>query len=792
MAEPSEGAYALINVASQKALDVLWANKKYDRWLIESTRHSDWLCQTWIFDKQSNGWQITNYATWGCLDASDSTNYAQQRKDSNSNVQRWTVESDGGTATISGSTYTTYTIRPKSAASKYLATVSGSKWISLVTTSSSATRWALVPISTIADNGSYYIIPASDAKKCMEISAGSKSNGAKALVAAKNTTKSYQTFKVTVNQENFAIRIVNQNSNKSLDIWTANNGTPDYVGQYTTNSSSTSQQWAPIRSGSVKINGVNYPTYVLRSEKYTEPTYSPYAMSISGSSVKMAPVDLTSASQRFAFIPVEYLDNGLTVPGAASSLKTLTRTGTGTVTVAGFKFSSSYSKFQARYRLIKYQANRKQKTVTKWCSLNGGSLANDGWGPASVFINAAPKSGVVTIPADVFSKTYALNATTIVAIDFELEVRAFSDIKKNGSVFLARSTERSTRLKIRQRPNVLIKTLELTMKGDKGSGDLIGVTLILSDSLGEGCSNIKARLIGADSVPISNWVSSTSMTLSLFAGENLYRLPNQNEKIGLSYTFVTKQDSVTVKGIAYKTFAFESSEASPISIARDTDGSLTALVDIARHEADKCFMEIPFLSGKKMIPCPFYKIENGHIKWLCVPPLNKSTRVLVYSKVSGSNSISVSESSIFIESHTAIWNWGSSPSANYTRFATLFLNPDNPPQQKRAFATDMQFHTPAGRVLPVAFASRALAIDLSVTGVSVDPDSTNYVASGPLPSHNEVMYLIMLSELAGLGIHPIYRTPYGDWHQVGISSVDVSKNAIGYSDVSINQRALED
>lgn len=798
MAEPSEGAYALINVASQKALDVYWNAKKYQKYVKLNARNSSWICQTWIFDKQSNGWQITNYATRGCLDASDtsSTKWGLQLKDANTTAQRWTVETDGSTFTYGSKSYPTYTIKPKSASSLYLSryVYSNDDWINLSGSSGNAARWALIPLSSIAEDGSYYIIPESDVKSCIEIAAGSKANGAKARVSARNTTKSYQTFKVTVNDENFSIRIVNENSNKSLDIWKNAKGTaPDYVGQYTTSNSSTSQLWAVVKAGTAKFNGVTYPTYILRSVKYAEPEYSsPYAMALVSGEIKMRVADTSSKAQRFLFIPAEYLDNGLTVPGAASTTSSRTRTGAGGVTVSGIKFSSKYSKFQARYMLIKYQKNRKLKTQTNWASINGGSKANGGWGPSGTYIELTPKNGVVTIPESIFSKTYQLNSDTQVAIDFVIQVRAYSDIKKNGSVYRnARSTEKQTTLKLRQRPKIEIKSLVLKMSGDKGSGDKIGISLTLQDSLGEGCSNIKARLIGQDSIPISNWVSSTSMTLDFFAGDTLYRLPNQNEKISLKYIFVTKQDSITLNSSVSMTFSFSPSSALQIGHADSLDGSLTTLIRVTRHEADKCFMEVPFLSGTKLIPCQFDSIADGYIQWLCAPLLNKPTRIIVYSKPANSSNILYGETTLNVSSHTAIWNWGTSPKAKYTQFATLFLNRDNPPQQKRSFTTDAQFYTPAGRILPVAFSSRALNIDLSVTGVSVD-EGNDYVASGPLPPHNQAQYLILLSELAGKGIHPIYRTPYGDWYQVGVSAVDVSRNAIGCSDVSVTQRALED
>ena len=802
MAEPSEGAYVLINVASQKALDVQWKNSKYQSWLVDNARHSDWICQTWIFDKQSNGWQITNYATWGCMDASDGT-YAQQTKDKNTTAQRWTVDSDGNTYTYGGASYPTYTIKSKSNTSKYLVTRSDG-WIGVAAVTGTRARWIMIPASVVADNGTYYIIPASDTTKCLEIASGSKANQAKVTVNKRKSTVNYQTFTVSVNAENYSVKLINQNSNKAIDIWAKSNNpnVPDKVGQYTQQSASTSQRFFIVRSGSVTINKVKYPTYTIRSEKSE---FMSYYLTVSGSTIKMATLSSGSASQRFAFLPTEFLDNGLTVPGKISKTS-FTTNGPGSVTVTGLSFSSKYTKFQVRYRLKKYFTGRKKYKLTTWNNINGTGTTNNGWGAAGTYsftLSKAASNGVVTIPDAKFkNRTFTLkkpvsstDETNVVAIDLIMEVRAFADVTKNGTTFRnARSTQQQTVIKIRQKPTIAAKSVSLIMDAANESNaadDKIGVGVTLEDSLLEGFSSVRARLIGADSIPISDWVSGTTKTINFYAGEKLYRLPDQNEKIGIQYSVVTTTDKIRREGTIKKTFEYSTSSSIQVGYARSTDGSLTAIIKAPRHNADCCFMEVDFLSGKKLIPCSYRGVYSGDIQWIAVPPLNKDTRIIVYSQNKNSKVVMFGETTIRVESHTSIWNWGSAPHARPTQFATLIVNQDNPPQQKRSYTSDLQFHNPAGRLLPVAFSSKALTIDLSITGLSIDSDA-EYVSAGPMPPHNGVEYLVLLAELAGKGIHPFYRTPYGDWYQVGVSVVDVSKNALNYSDVSITQRALED
>jgi hypothetical protein len=84
-----------------------------------------------------------------------------------------------------------------------------------------------------------------------------------------------------------------------------------------------------------------------------------------------------------------------------------------------------------------------------------------------------------------------------------------------------------------------------------------------------------------------------------------------------------------------------------------------------------------------------------------------------------------------------------------------------------------------------------LSSDLSINGVVVDDDA-DYVAAGPIPNHSSIANVRSLIPLSGLGIHPAYRTPYGDFYTVGIESVDISKNELGLSLADVKQRAVKD
>lgn len=792
MAEPSEGAYAVINVSSQKALDVYWKKSSYQSWIVDNARNSTWYSQTWIFDKQDNGWQITCAITWKCLDASDNKDWVQQLSDNNKTSQRWTVATDGQNFTYKGTSYPTYTLKPKNKSSKSLSTYS-SGWVGLSSNSSgNALRWILVPVSAISTNGTYMLVPESEASskkpRCIEIASGSTANGANARING-IADKDYQVFKAVVNAENFSVKLINVTSGKALDIWENSKKVPNNVGQYTVNNNSSSstewsQRWMIFKAGTTKFNGSNIATYSLRSEKYTG-----YGMAVDGTNVCMKTWNVNDKNQRFAFVKTEILGTKLTVPTAIKDTL-ITRDGAGSFKPSGLTFGSAYQYFQVRFKIKYYKIGGSLSKETAWANIKDNSSANNGWGTAWTYsFKATPSAGIVKMP-DLPVKI-TLNSTDKVSADIFFEVRAYtSNYQSKG--YNAHSSTKATTVKVRQKPSVTVKSFGLAMVPNKTAGlDTIGVRLVFSDPLNTPLQMIRARLIGADSIPISNWVGVSSWTLNFVTGKQLYRLPNQNEKIKIEYLIVTK-DNVLVNGTTSQTFVYSSAGSINVGYAKSTTGSLTAIVKAPRTKADCCFMEVKFLSGTKLIPCYFYKIANDEIQWICAPPLNKDVKILVYSQQGNdATKVLTGSTTIHLDSHASIWNWGSSPKSKYNQFATLVVNRDSPPKQTRTYNTDTVFHRPAGRVLPVSFSSRSLDVDVSITGISMDSDA-NYISLMPLPPHNQIEYLVLLSELGGKGIHPIYRTPYGDWHQVAISSVDISKSTIGYSDVTINQKAIED
>ena len=188
-------------------------------------------------------------------------------------------------------------------------------------------------------------------------------------------------------------------------------------------------------------------------------------------------------------------------------------------------------------------------------------------------------------------------------------------------------------------------------------------------------------------------------------------------------------------------------------------------------------MEIDDARGKRLVQIP--KTDG---RWSCCPPIGVDTKIYLIGR-SGTNYIP-SNVTVHVDSHLFIWNWDNESAA-------IIINSDAAPQQTRSFTTAIKYNNPVGRYYAVGFAPKYVTGDLSISGTVIDPDAY-YTSVGPMPSNvylDDIKKLILLS---GKGIHPIYRTPYGDWYTVGIDSVDISKTEANWSTASIKQSIVED
>lgn len=849
MAALVEGTYAIISVSSRKAVDVSGASDKSGANVIQ-WNHTNGDAQIWsciIPDKSETVeidgqteylWQMMCSLSGKVLAAANTaparnTNVCQQDDSDTINSQRWIVKDLNTTITYKGEVREVYSIRPAGNTSLAMDVANASAdpganillWDYNTSNPSTNQRWIFVPVPAFTEGGTYKIGLVADTSKRVDIEAAAQKNGAQALVWTANDVDN-QIFAIERDDQSGCVRFVAAHSGKALDIaaQAASDAAP--VVQWTRKDSTYSdlpkQFWYPFSlNKTVTYNGQQYPIYELRSQSNQD-----YVMDCLGGNVQnMTKIGVWkkngAKNQQFFFIKTERNLNDIDMPGPIEQT-TFERTGNGEVPVTGLTFQSSRQHFQARYRVDKFKKNGTDKTkVRGWTSVKVWkdvitpeeepdeaqraaktellrySTSREGWGDAwSATFDAIPNGGIVSMP---FDETYLLD-NEWQSMEITFEVRAYDPAypdTRAGNVdqiyYKAHGPIRSTVVRVIQKPTVSVTSMKLFIDNSKNA---LGVTTTVADSLGNGCERLRARIVDADGEPITEWVSGSSLTINHIANETLRRLPRAGETVYYEYSMLTP-DGAAVTGREAVEFSMGSPQEAPTigtEITYLEDDSCTAKVFADPCTAEYCLMAIPDSDGTTLVHCSEIATDEDHPgkrAWKVVPPINTDVSIIIM----GSNDLTnwgVGTAACRIDSHLFIWNWTEGVSSDpYDSFASIIINTDAPPQQTRKYTTSINFNSPSGRVNPVAFSDINMSTDLSVEGVALD-EGVDYVGPSSLPNHTSIRYIKQLIRLSGKGIHPIYRTPYGDWHYVGIESVDITKKEMLLCSAAITQRAVED
>lgn len=792
MAELEEGTYYVVCVGSGKVMETKKATDEQGNNVDQNTNvYGD--AQIWSVSDQGNGWQficsLSNKALniYGGVASGKNVNVWS---DNDTAAQRWSIVSDGGTYTYKNVSYDTYKIHPYSNANLSLAVQGNSTAdhanVHIYTNATSNyQRWAFVPAPVLTENGTYFICPATDPSLTLVVNSGSTANGANVLLYPMRDVN-HQIAKTLVTDESFETKIYFSHSNKPIEVAHGSAAVSGRNVQQWASNTSSEQFWIPTQHGTVKYDGETYPAYVLRAVVGAGLALDTKDGKLkSGTNVQVNTRNW-SQTQRWIFIKTERLGETLEKPGAIEQTQ-FTRDGVGDVAITGLTFRSNETKFQARYMIRSYTAKRASYTDSKWMNFVDDSTSRSGWGDAwEPTFEATPLNGMVTVP---FSKTVTLDSTNKSA-DFIVDIRVYRD---NYTGYKAHGPVTRTTIKVLQVPTLTLSQYKFAY--DAGNGR-IGIYTKLSDSLGEGCSFLRTRILGEDGSPISEWATSSGMISGHYFGDTLIRLPeivsdggsNRAENLSLEYSMLTKE-GLTVSGRI--PFSLSYSSGSNSLEVNEINDDLVASVSGNTFTYEHCFVEVPNFGRIRLTECLKTDSSNGTSYWKCLPPLNRDVKVIKIGSENGTNWYYTTRT-IRVDSHLFIWNWTDQGSTEiYDSSASVLINTDAPPEQTVTYSSAVTTNTPSQRVRPVAFASSAITSDLSVKGVVVD-EGVLYQSAGPIPDSTKRDRVLRLSILSGQGIHPIYRTPYGDWERVVIESVDVSKTEMYLSNVSVNQQAVED
>ncbi len=792
MAEPTEGCYVLVAAHSLKAMDVQGATDG-DKVNVRQYTRNDSDAQMWALVKIGSYWQIYCSLTGKCLDIANNTiadgTNIRQYSDNNSPAQRWNINTDGKTISYQNVTYNTYLIS-SSTNSNYvidvngISTADGANIMLHSANGGNNQRWILVPKPTLSEVGAYKIIPASDSSMVIGISNGAETNNANA-VTVKDSESAAQTFKLSSNNETLLTQLINAKSGKVLTTLSTDAGhvKSNIVQKEASGVAADLKNWLIVQQGTMTVDGSVVPTYQIRQ---AHGGGVPYGMIVPTGKSQLTNDALQvdgsvrpkgEAYERFAFVKTDIPASNISAPGELTP-KSFVRSGLGSVTVTGLIMQTKETAFQARYKVRSYSDSAKTAyTDSAWMNLKDDSTARSGWGEAwTATFTATPSGGIVALP---FTKSFNITAS-VPFIDIYFQVRVF---KQNYSGnYSGYGTAKQTKVEIIQNPTLTYNSFGFSQNQN---GDP-ALKLSLTSSFAT-CQSVRARLYNPDGSPFSDWKSSSSFDIYFDLAKDVQGIPDNGTVLTANYEMITDSGTL-VSGSHEVTVSYTNGSA--ISMVYQND-SASVLASCSSSESARCYTLVDYSDGARYVECEKVSYSNGVNTWKVLPTLNKDADILVISQPT-SSSAAVSKAVCHLDSHLFIWNWNNPASDEpYDISAALFVNVDAPPAQTRTYSTDIQFQSLVGRTYPVAFASRAINAALSVEGVAVDDDA-KYTAAGPMPSNVKVSDLKKLISLSGEGIHPLYRSPYGDWAFVGIESVDLSKSEIGFSNVKVTQRVVED
>lgn len=797
MAELVEGTYAVISAASGLALDVKGESDKSGANVqIHTVNSKD--SQVWALTTRSGTkWQfrcsLTGkylYVKSGKVGAGKNVLQSAYTKKSS---QTWDIVSAGTSYTYKGHSYPTYYIK-NGANNSYVAAATGTTkgtnvQLASYSSGNSKQKWIFVPQPIFSDGGTYSIEQALSDGDYVTVRSGSTANNA-GIGFTTFKDFNYQIFRVSYNESTGLCQFIAAHSNKVLSSkgGKGSDGTP--IVQLT-NSSAASQNWLVVQNGksSRAYQGEVVPTYEIRAQVGTNKVIEPI-----DDTLKLG-TRLDDPYQRFIFHKAEMEAGSLTAPTSLNKLLFVTEVESSEITpVENLTFRSGFKKFQARYSNIYYNKAGEVAYQTQWMNILDSSddpdfdetdidvSARNGWGDAWSPTFTVAKSGTIHLP---FAQSFSSNIRdTYRMVKTLVDVRVFSP---NVNGFVAHGPYRRNTIVSVFKPDVSIASMVPVLENGK-----LGLKITFSTLYEDYFQIIRCRVIDMDGKLIAEINQSSSMSVTHYLGESLKRFPENNERLTVEFDGILNDVNMVLVDTIVHTFSYgtSASELADVTVGYFSDDSCRAIASAPFVEGSEytCYSEVVTEKGIKYIHMEDGFTDQNRKCFTFYPPLNRNSQV-VFVRKNSNGTLNIGTTNCHMESHLFIWNWISE--TGLEEWASIIVNSDNPPSQNRTFSNDTSYTSVAGRTYPVAFASKNLEVDLSVEGVVIDEEELANVTAD-MPEHGKLEDIKNLVTLSGRGIHPIYRTPYGDVYQVAISAVNANRGEMRLTPVSVTQKAVED
>ena len=475
----------------------------------------------------------------------------------------------------------------------------------------------------------------------------------------------------------------------------------------------------------------------------------------------------------FTFEPLEHFDNTLSLP-EINEKYFFTEANSASFSLPNtLTINSTSENIQYRYRYHKLLADGTFTEYSSW--MTGPRL---GWPKTNTYSDIITDGETISINIE----STTIPKETYIGVFLDVETRCFNaDLEDR---FWIGSTTSSTI------QNILLPTVSVsatTFFFNEDTYDL-GFFITITPSYKNAFSLLKVDVYNSlhERVGVSDW--STSSKFTYIFGDNLHTFPDNGEVLTFDVQGVLTYSNVTQAWSIDKTVSY-STNMLDVSILpfKEEGNSITAFVQNDTSMKLNCYYSMFEPNGARMVMSDYSFVYNNQKHFVCYPPLNRDVMIVVVGKKNNQLYFGVGECRV--DSHLFVWNWVDDTEE---KSASIIINTDAPPEQTRSYANSTSIAEVYGRTYPLAFSNENLHVTLDVKGVVLDDNVLVTNLINPIPANNSIEMLISMISLSHKGIHPIFRNPYGDWYKVVVTAVDVSKEDILYTSVSIKQEAVDE
>lgn len=753
------GTYTMISLYNSKAVTVSDEGSVGGNVTTYEENYSNSQIQ-YLTGNDTDGWAIRFPLTGYILDLEngnqvDGANVRQWTWNGYEGSQKWDIVAVAGkTFAYNGTSYPVYTVNVANGTVRLdVNSTNGNVRVWSPKDNYAAQQWIFVPAQTIADGGTYSFVSEFDQTVAIDVPGGSTANNCRLQLWTINYLNP-QIFKLVKNSDG-SVSFVNPSIGKAItaddDLFTSGSERGAHVCQRDFTGAD-NQKWVCSQDGQMKVNGHLVPTYIIRSQHYTN-----MCLAVTGDKNEVGTelwcwTITHTPGKRWYLMPQSYTPtaNGYKLPQprylnwAGSSTKLSWNTAWANKSNSTAQHGQATSDgwpIQARYRVKSWTfGNRTKSTTSNWKSVDKDLPTANGWG--NMWTSNATNNVA-------FATAITPDFTKYDRIDVDFQAHTISSSWGDWDAH-AKSYDRSATLSIIYKPTITVTSAVLSPDG---------LTIHLKSDFLHYSNTAQVWSCGGNG-KASGLSPYDGAVLIPF--KTLKTVPEEGDSINISVRYKTIDGAFSYY---FANGAKVTYDGKKQNIKCWTNADAATISSYGYGTDAKAYILIRRGHGVKM-----ERIDAAANGVTTVPyPLNREFDVWFTSKSLGG----------FVHTHYGAikdthfyWTWGK----DSAKHAVAQVNVNDIPQQTRKLTASVTLNKNNGDDHATASAWAGTTQDMTVQ--CVDPGGKqrdNFDALAYTAGEDEV---------------PVYRSPYGDWERVAISSVDISTKNADYDELKVEQSAV--